>query len=328
MPSKEIVAVSNLTKKFGKLTAVDNISFSIKKGEIFGFLGPNGAGKTTTINMLSTLLRPTSGDAIINGTSILSDKDRIRRDIGIVFQIPALDDQLTGRENLDFHARLYNLDKDERKRKIRWALRLVELEDKADILVRNYSGGMRRRLEIARGLIHKPEVLFLDEPTLGLDAQTRRKVWEYIRHLNKKEGLTVLLTTHYMEEADNLCDRVAIIDHGRIIVNDTPGNLKKIIGGDIVTVKVSRRIDKLTEGLKKFKWVKNIKVKNKMLIITMSDAEKNVPKLFLLSNKLGIDIKSLNVKEPTLEDVFLHFTGRSIREEKAPLMMARRFMRR
>ena len=328
MLSKEIVAVSNLTKKFGSLTAVDNISFSIKKGEIFGFLGPNGAGKTTTINMLSTLLRPTSGDAIINGTSILSDKDRIRRDIGIVFQIPALDDQLTGRENLDFHARLYNLDKDERKRKIRWALRLVELEDKADILVRNYSGGMRRRLEIARGLIHKPEVLFLDEPTLGLDAQTRRKVWEYIRHLNKKEGLTVLLTTHYMEEADNLCDRVAIIDHGRIIVNDTPGNLKKIIGGDIVTVKVSRRINDLIANLKKFKWVTNIKIKNKTLIVTMADAEKNVPKLFLMSNRLGINIKSLNVKEPTLEDVFLHFTGRSIREEKAPLMMARRFMKR
>ncbi len=327
-----IIKVERLTKKFKELIAVNNISFTVKKGEIFGFLGPNGAGKTTTINMLSTLLKPSEGDALIDNSSVLTDKDSVRRNIGIVFQIPALDTQLTGRENLEFHARLYNMNKADRVKRINWVLELVELKDKADILVRNYSGGMKRRLEIARGLIHKPKVLFLDEPTLGLDAQTRRRIWKYIKQLNKKENMTIMLTTHYMEEADYLCNRVAIIDHGRIIVKGTPSNLKKSLGGDIVIIQVNEHTNLLATKLKEQKWVKKLKTDGNKIVITILNAEKATPKIFTLSNKLKIDIKSFNIKEPSLEDVFIHYTGRSIREQKANSfekmnpMMRRRMM--
>jgi len=220
------IEVKNLSKEFNGLKAVKGISFDVKEGEVFSLLGPNGAGKTTTIKMLATLLKPSGGEAKIFGYDILKQREKVREVIGIVFQEPALDIRLTGKENLDFHARLYGLDSETRKQRIAQVLNLVELSDKADVLVKNYSGGMKRRLEIARELMHFPKILFLDEPTLGLDPQTRRKIWEYVLGLNKEEKITIILTTHYMEEADFLCQRVGIIDQGKIIAMDTPSNLK------------------------------------------------------------------------------------------------------
>jgi ABC-2 type transport system ATP-binding protein len=223
-----VIEVKNLTKEFNGLIAVNNISFGVQEGEIFGLLGPNGAGKTTTIKMLATLLKPTKGEAKVCGFDILKQRDEVRNSIGVVFQEPALDNRLTGYENLDFHARLYGLDSKIRKKRIKEVLTLVELEEKANVIVRNYSGGMQRRLEIARGLMHYPKVLFLDEPTLGLDPQTRHRIWDYILKLNQKEKITIILTTHYLEEADYLCQRVGIIDFGKIVALDTPQNLKNI----------------------------------------------------------------------------------------------------
>ncbi len=210
------VTVEGLTKKFGDFTAVNNLSFNIKKGEVFGLLGPNGAGKTTTMSMLSTMLKPSSGKASVNGYDILKNEDDVRRSIGIVFQDQSLDEELTAYENMDFHGRLYRIPKDIRQKKIMELLKLVELDEKKDNIVKTYSGGMRRRLEIARGLLHEPKVLFLDEPTLGLDPQTRNLLWDYIDKLNKEKGISIILTTHYMEEADKLCHRIAIIDRGEI----------------------------------------------------------------------------------------------------------------
>lgn len=224
------IYLKDLTKKFKDITAVDAISFDVRSGECFGLLGPNGAGKTTTINMLSTLLRPTSGKALVAGFDVETHKNDVRKSIGIVFQEPALDSKLTGRENLEFHAMMYGVGPKERNAKIKELLGLVELTEKQDTLVSNYSGGMKRRLEIARGLIQRPKVLFLDEPTLGLDSQTRRLIWDYIKRLNKEMNVTIILTTHYMEEADYLCDRIAIIDHGRIVASGTPGELKEQTG--------------------------------------------------------------------------------------------------
>ena len=252
----DIIRTKNLTKKFNDFTAVDNISFSVEKGEIFGFLGPNGAGKTTTIKMLTTLLYPTAGSATLFGFDIVKQRDKVRQNIGVVFQEPALDTELTGRENLDFHARMYGLNRDDRKKRIDDVLHLVDLVDKKDVLVKNYSGGMKRRLEIARGLMHCPTVLFLDEPTLGLDAQTRRAIWDYIRKMNREAGTTIFLTTHYMDEADYLCDRVGIIDRGKILVIGSIGNLKNSIGNDVITLSCSN-IDKLGERLKDEPWIKN-----------------------------------------------------------------------
>jgi len=224
------IDVKDLIKKFNTVTAVDNITFSVEKGECFGLLGPNGAGKTTTINILSTLLKATFGQAFVAGFDVSKYRNEVRKNIGIVFQEPALDSKLTGRENLEFHAMMYGIDPVTRNERIASLLELVELSEKANTFVKNYSGGMKRRLEIARGLIHHPKVLFLDEPTLGLDSQTRRLIWEYIKKLNKENRVTIILTTHYMEEADFLCDRIAIIDHGKIIATGTPQKLKTDTG--------------------------------------------------------------------------------------------------
>jgi ABC-2 type transport system ATP-binding protein len=223
----QIIRVENLVKKFGNFTAVDNISFSVKAGEIFAFLGPNGAGKTTTIKMLTTLLHPSSGKIMINGFSPLTKQDEVRKSFGIVFQDPSLDDELTAYENMEFHAVLYNVSKEIRKARIPELMKLVELWDRKDSLVKTFSGGMKRRLEIARGLIHHPRILFLDEPTIGLDPQTRNFLWEYIMKLNKKEKMTIFLTTHYMEEAEKMADKVSIIDHGKILLTGTSDELKK-----------------------------------------------------------------------------------------------------
>src|SRR5208337_4964058 len=229
--------IQDLTRRFNELVAVDTISFDIDQGEIFGLLGPNGAGKTTTLSMLSTMLTPPSGSATVNGIDIERDEDGVRKSIGIVFQDQSLDEELTAWENMDFHGRLYRIPAGTRNQRITELLRLVELTDRKDDFIKTFSGGMRRRLEIARGLLHHPAVLFLDEPTLGLDPQTRNHLWQYIATLAKEKGITIILTTHYMEEADQLCNRVAIIDHGKIIALDAPKNLKDGIGGDVVMIK-------------------------------------------------------------------------------------------
>jgi len=222
-----MIKVENLTKKFGDFTAVDNVSFSVNKGEIFAFLGPNGAGKTTTIRMLTTLLKPTSGRILINGSDPVREQNDVRRSFGIVFQDPSLDDELTAQENMEFHGVLYDVPKDIRRKRIEELLKFVELWDRKNELVKNFSGGMKRRLEVARGLVHHPKILFLDEPTLGLDPQTRSHIWNYIKNLNKEERMTVFFTTHYMEEADKVAQKIAIIDHGKIIVQGTPEELKQ-----------------------------------------------------------------------------------------------------
>jgi ABC-2 type transport system ATP-binding protein len=312
------IEIRDLSKHFDKLKAVDRISFSIKKGEMFGLLGPNGAGKTTTIKMLSTILRPTGGNADVWGHDIHEEPDEVRRAIGIVFQDPAIDDYLTGEENLDFHARMYGMDKDVRKKRTMDVLKLVNLSDKAGILVKEYSGGMKRRLEIARGLMHYPKVLFLDEPTLGLDAQTRRAIWEYIKKLNREEKITIILTTHYMEEADYLCDRVAIIDRGKVLAIDTPDNLKETIGGDIISLK-SSDTKKLEKIYMKEPFVKNIKMHDGHINLYVERPEKRIPRIIEMANRVKVEINSANIHRPTLEDVFLHYTGRRIREEGADL---------
>lgn len=311
------IKVENLTKQFNGVVAVDHISFTVENGELFGLLGPNGAGKTTTINILSTLLKATSGYGEVAGFDISKNKDDVRRSIGLVFQEPALDIKLTGKENLEFHAMMYGIGKEERRRRIKEVLELVELTEKAGFLVEKYSGGMKRRLEIARGLIHRPKVLFLDEPTLGLDTQTRRHIWDYIKKLNKEAGVTIILTTHYMEEADYLCQRVAIIDYGKFVAMDTPGRLKDILGGDVVSMEIDGNADVLMSQMKSFNWIKNMTRHNETLSLTMEKGERRIPELIHAAQRNGVNVTCVHLRKPSLEDVFLHFTGRTIRVETA-----------
>lgn len=310
------IRVDSLTKKFDDLVAVDHISFAVKSGELFGLLGPNGAGKTTTINMLSTLLEPTSGYGEVASFDISKHKDNVRRSIGVVFQEPALDIKLTGKENLEFHAMMYRIGKEKRRERIKEVLELVEMTGKADVLVENYSGGMKRRLEIARGLIHRPEVLFLDEPTLGLDTQTRRHIWDYIKNLNKESDVTIILTTHYMEEADYLCERVAIIDYGKIVAMDSPSRLKDILGGDVVSLEIEGKRDALLGHLGELSWVKTMTSHNNYLSLTMEKGERRIPELVNMAHQDGVNVLCVHLRKPSLEDVFLHFTGRTIREQE------------
>ncbi|MCD6219593.1 ATP-binding cassette domain-containing protein [Candidatus Calescamantes bacterium] len=310
------IKTENLTKQFNSTIAVDHISFSVKEGELFGLLGPNGAGKTTTINMLSTLLKPTSGYAEVSGFDVSKNKSAVRKNIGIVFQEPAIDTKLTGRENLEFHAMMYGMEKKRRRKRIKEVLALVELTDKADVLAGLYSWGMKRRLEIARGLIHRPKVLFLDEPTLGLDAQTRRRIWEYIKKLNKENEVTVILTTHYMEEADYLCDRVAIIDYGKIVALDAPEKLKDILGADVISLRIEGKTDDFVKELKNVPWIKTIKKHDENINLTIQHGERRIPELIEIARIKKTRVTSVNLHKPSLEDVFLYFTGRTIRESE------------
>jgi ABC-2 type transport system ATP-binding protein len=311
------IRVEDLTKKFKDLIAVDHVSFRVESGELFGLLGPNGAGKTTMINMLSTLLKPTSGFAEVAGFDVTRERDAVRNSIGVVFQDNALDERLTGRENLDFHSVMYGMPREKRQRRIDEVLDLVELTDKANVLVEKYSGGMKRRLEIARGLIHKPKVLFLDEPSLGLDTQTRRHIWEYIKRLHEEE-VTIILTTHYMEEADYLCDRVAIVDHGRILIIETPSNLKESLGGDVLTLEITDGGGSAFEDeLRTMDWVKNVDGRNGVLELKVKNADRHLPELFLAAERRKVMITSTHLRKPSLEDVYLKYTGRKIREQEA-----------
>lgn len=304
----------DLTKKFGDLVAVDKLNIAVEHGEVFSLLGPNGAGKTTSISMLCTILKPTAGTAIVNGFDICKQQNQVRKSIGIVFQDPSIDDRLTGRENLYMHANLYGVPPGEQKSRIDSVLNLVELEDRADDILRTYSGGMRRRLEIARGLIHYPKILFLDEPTIGLDPQTREHIWAYIEDLKKTHDITIILTTHYMEEADRLSDRVAIIDYGKIVALDTPARLKGTLEGDVITVTTpdaQRLSSVLTEqmGLQKIRLVEgNVE-------ITVHEGRGMLAKIVDAATRNNIAVDSVSLREPSLEDVFLHYTGRAIRAE-------------
>jgi ABC-2 type transport system ATP-binding protein len=304
----------DLTKKFGDLVAVDKLNIGVEQGEVFALLGPNGAGKTTTISMLCTILKTSSGTARVNGYDIVKQATQVRKSIGIVFQDPSIDDRLTGRENLYMHANLYGVPTSEQKPRIESVLKLVELEDRADDILRTYSSGMRRRLEIARGLIHYPKILFLDEPTIGLDPQTREHIWTYIQELKKTHDITIVLTTHYMEEADRLSDRVAIIDYGKIVALDTPAKLKETLEGDVITIKTETP-QRLASAMAKMLAISKTRIAGDSVEITVREGKKLLPKIVDLATENGVDIESVSIREPSLEDVFIHYTGRAIRAE-------------
>lgn len=325
------ISLRGLTKRFGDLVAVDSVDLEIAGGELFGLLGPNGAGKTTIIKMLTTMLKPTDGEALVWGHNVEKERDNVRSSVGVVFQDPSVDSMLTGRENLDFHGRMYGLGRSMRRKRIAEVLDLVDLTDKADVKLEDYSGGMQRRLEIARGLMHHPNVLFLDEPTLGLDAQTRRYIWQYVKEMNKQEGVTVVLTTHYMDEADFLCNRVAIIDNGKIVALDTPENLKDMIGADTITLETQSGGETLLASLKDFDWIKSAHQSNGTVELMVDHAESRIPEIMLTACRGDVVIRSVGLHEPTLEDVFLKFTGKKIREAESAnqgRMMARIWHRR
>ena len=309
------IITDGLVKKFGELRAVDGISLKVRKGEVFGLLGPNGAGKTTLISMLNTLRRPTSGSAEVNGFGILESPGRVRESIGAVFQDSTLDDELTARENLELHAAMYGMGEGERRGRIAETAKMVGLEKRLGSQVKTYSGGMRRRLEIARGLMHTPKVLFLDEPTLGLDPQTRNHIWEYIRKMKGGGKVTVVLTTHYMDEADSLCDRIAIVDRGKVIALGTGKELKESLGGDVITVEC-KKPDALIAAVKGVKWVKGAKQHNGKATLSVDSGERRVAAVMAAAEKAKAGVGSVTLSKPTLDDVFLHYTGRTIREEE------------
>lgn len=303
------IEVVNLVKRFASITAVNDISFQVPKGQIFGFLGPNGAGKTTTINILCTLLKPTSGQAFINDHNCAQEPDTVRQSIGIVFQDPSLDERLTAWDNLEFHGLIYNLEKNERRKQIDLVLDMVKLNNRRNDIVRTFSGGMKRRLEIARGLIHHPAVLFLDEPTLGLDPQTRNYIWNYIHEIREKQNITIFLTTHYMEEAEN-CDQIAIIDNGNIIAMDSPQKLKDSIAKNKISL-ITEDNQKATKEITAH-FNLNTKLLDGRVDIEVDNAEQFIPKLL---KKLSVTVDTIKLSKPTLDDVFLELTGKTIREE-------------
>ncbi len=308
------IETSDLTRNFNGLVAVDRLNISVEKGEVFGLLGPNGAGKTTTVSMLCTILKPTSGTARVNGFDLIKQDTQVRKSIGIVFQDPSIDDRLTGRENLYMHANLYGMAPGDQKPRIDRILKLVELEERADYLMRTYSGGLRRRLEIARGLIHYPKVLFLDEPTIGLDPQTREHIWSYIEELKAAHDITVVLTTHYMEEADRLSDRIAIMDYGKIVASDTPTALKETLEGDVITVK-TKEADRLSSVLVGTAGILKTKVFDETFEATVRGGKAVLPRIVETAAKNDVFVESVSLREPDLADVFLHYTGRAIRTE-------------
>jgi len=306
-----IIHVEKLKKSFGEIKAVKEVSFDVKEGEIFGLLGPNGAGKSTIIKILVTILRKDGGTATINNFDVEKEQNKVRKSVGIIFQDPSLDERLTAWENLYFHSKFYHIPSKEIKNRINHALDLVDLSDRKKEIVINFSGGMKRRLEIARGIIHTPKVLFLDEPTIGLDPQTRKYIWQYLVDLRDKQKLTMLLTTHYMEEAE-ICDRIAIMDNGNIIALDTPENLKSSIQNDLIILTTDNNLEFSMLVKEKF----NIEpmLDDGVLEIPVNNGKTFLPKLFEMA---GSRILSADIKKPSLEDAFINLTGKKIREEEA-----------
>lgn len=322
------IVVENLVKRFGPVEAVRGVSFTVARGEIFGFLGPNGAGKTTTIHILATLLKPTAGRATVAGHDVVKEPDKVRRNIGIVFQDPSLDLDLSGYENLYIHGRLYGLDGQRLRERLEEVLKFVELWEFRDREVRMYSGGMRRRLEIARAMLHTPRILFLDEPTLGLDPQTRVHIWDYIRELRKSYGTTIFLTTHYMDEAETLCDRIAIIDHGKIIAMGTAEELKSMLSSDIVYVKLGQVGEDVCSKI----FVESVKscrvVEGNTLALQVKKASEAIPTILQLLDRLEVRVLEVSYRRPSLNDVFIHLTGRGLRDSEASPVETMRIMRR
>ena len=321
------IEVNSLTKKFGDFKAVDSISFNVEEGEIFGFLGPNGAGKSTTMMILTTLLKPTSGHALVGGHNVVSDAKKVREKIGYVQQEISVDEFLTGRENLYLHARINQIPKNLIKSRIDEVLELVELGEKQDDATLTYSGGMRKRIDIANGLLSRPAVLFLDEPTVGLDIQTRRKIWGYIRKIRKDFGMTIFISTHYMEEADNLCDRIGIIDFGKIQIIDAPKSMKSAIGNEIISFNLvdgKASQDTLIEQISKIEFVKEVKNKQDLISVFSTKSNEVIPKIFQISTNLEMKINSLTLKQPTLDDVFISYTGHDLRDDTVNQKYSRR----
>ena len=312
------IKVDSLSKNFEKFKAVDNISFEIEEGEIFGFLGPNGAGKSTTMMILTTLLKPTSGNASVQGFDVVTQAKKVRENIGFVQQEIGVDEYLTGRENLVFQSRISQMPKELVKSRIDEVISLVELEEKQNEAAITYSGGMRKRLDIACGLIHRPRVLFLDEPTVGLDIQTRRKIWEYIRKIHKEFEMTLFVSTHYMEEADKLCDRVGIIDYGKIQVIATPEIMKNSMGCDMISFSLIDGIakqDELVTRIKQIEFVNQVTRKQGEITIKSSQCSEVIPKIFQTTSEMNIEIDSLSLNKPTLDDVFISYTGHNLRDD-------------
>ena len=310
-----VIEIERLTKEFDGLIAVDQASLNVGEGEIFGLLGPNGAGKTTAIKMLCTILNPTSGSAKVCGYDIEHQRGKVRECIGIVFQDPTIDVFLTGKENLDFHARMYHMDRKTRENRIAEVLSLLDLKGRENIKIDYCSGGIQRRFEVARGFLNHPQVIFLDEPTLGLDVQTRRNLWDYIKVLNKEEGTTIILTTHYIEEADYLCHRVAIMDQGKIVAVGAPEELKRVVGLNLISLQIAQdRSDGLVSLLKELDWVKKVEEHNGAVELSIDGAEEKVPELIDFADAHEFVISSIELRKPSLEDAFLYYTGKTIRE--------------
>ncbi|NJE02686.1 ATP-binding cassette domain-containing protein [Thermococcus sp. MV11] len=318
------IEVDNLVKKYGDFEAVRGISFNVRRGEIFAFLGPNGAGKTTTVHVLTTLLKPTAGKAIVAGHDVVKEPIEVRRKIGIVFQDPSVDRELTAYENMLIHGRIYGVEN--LKEKIERLLKFVELWEFKDRPVKTFSGGMQRRLEIARSLLHEPEILFLDEPTIGLDPQTRAHIWDYIRAMKEEHNMTIFLTTHYMDEAEQLADRIAIMDHGEIIAEGTAEELKKLVGSDIIYLKLQSPREELK--CLKADFIKGCKVlPDGRIRLDVDNAAEALPKLFELAKENDVKILEVTYHRPTLNDVFLHLTGREIRDEGGEQSVAKMMMK-
>ena len=312
------ISVENLSKIFDKkIVAIDDVNFKVKNGEIFGFLGPNGAGKTTTIKVLTTLLRPTKGKVNVAGFDVIKEPDAVRSSIGIVPQSLTLDDDLKGITNLLLSAKLYHVPDKLAKERAEQLLDMVNLKDAIDRKVETYSGGMRKRLELIVGLIHEPKILFLDEPTLGLDIQTRSVIWEYLKNLNKEKGLTIFITTHYLEEADYLCDRIGIIDKGKIMVMDSPSRLKDELGGDIINIKINGEYSEIMESLKQLNHVKKIDIVDQNLRIKVEKGENVLPSILEFINSKGIVVTSVSLAKASLDQVFLKYTGKSLRDAES-----------
>ncbi len=312
------VQTLDITKRFGELTAVDKINLAIDSKEIFGLIGPNGAGKTTLVRMLTTVIQPTGGTAKVAGFDIRKNQDQVRRSIGVVSQAMTLDIELTAWENMQLYAKYYDVPSQQRKERIKELLDVVGLADRSDFTVGSYSGGMKRRLELVRSLVHSPQILFLDEPTTGLDPQARSAVWDYLRKIHKEREITIVLTTHYLDEAESLCDRVAVVDYGKLMALGTPVELKrKVMGGDIVEAEFVDLPNKAFEALTNSKFALQVKKRETTLTVLAKNGAEAVPRIVELVDENGGKLRTITLREPTLDDVFLHFTGRSIREDTA-----------